>query len=165
MKETDKKLSKQNIIIAVLGVALIISIAFGVLSRRNAEKEAGETFHAEFEAEQTKAEIEENDARGIKIPGYSTIVVEAGKKNVSVDIMNPEENEVYFKVKFILSESQELLYESQLIKPGQHLYEIELNRELEAGEYKLLIEYETFLMDGTYSPRNGASVNCILKAL
>ena len=79
--------------------------------------------------------------------------------------MNPGENEVYFKVKFILSESNEVIYESQLIKPGQHLYEIELNRELAEGEYNLVIQYETFLMDGSYSPRNGASVNCILKAL
>ncbi len=165
MKDAKKKLSKQNIVIILLLLALTASVVYGMVSRKSQVAEEGETFEAVFEEEQTKATIEEDDGRGIKIPGYSTIVVEADKKNVNVDIMNPEENEVYFKVKFILSESGELIYESQLIKPGQHLYEIELVRGLAAGEYKLLIEYETFLMDGSYSPRNGASVNCILKAL
>ena len=164
MIEKIKKLPKQNIIIAVLSVSLASSIIFVFISRKKAG-DGKEYFNAVFEEEQTKTQTEEGDARGIKIPGYSSIVVEAGKKNVAVDIMNPGENEVYFKVKFILSESNEVIYESQLIKPGQHLYEIELNRELAEGEYNLVIQYETFLMDGSYSPRNGASVNCILKAL
>ena len=69
---------------------------------------------------------------------------------------------MYFQITFLIGEEQ--IYQSKLIRPGDHLYDITLDRALEAGEYELTIQYDTFSMDETYSPRNGATVNCILKA-
>ena len=72
---------------------------------------------------------------GIQIPGYKTIIVAAGTKDVSVELVNPEENNVYFEISFYLPETKETIYTSKLISPGQTLYDITLERELEAGEY------------------------------
>ena len=55
MIEKIKKLPKQNIIIAVLSVALAASIIFGFISRQKAG-DGKEAFNAVFEEEQTKTQ-------------------------------------------------------------------------------------------------------------
>ena len=91
------------------------------------------SFVPEFEQAQSWQTTEESTEKGIEIPGIT----------------------------FLIGEEQ--IYQSKLIRPGDHLYDITLDRALEAGEYELTIQYDTFSMDETYSPRNGATVNCILK--
>lgn len=76
--------------------------------------------------------------------------------------MNPEENEVYFQISFYLPDTDETIYTSKLIRPGQHLYEITLEKAMEAGEYPLTVKYDTFTADEDMTPRNGAEVNCTL---
>lgn len=158
-----KKLTLQNGIILLLVLLLLATGVYSMSGGRRGWNTESETTVPEFEEEQTKASAEAAADRGIRIPGYSVILVPAGTREVSVDLYNPEENEVYFKVKLLLSDTGEELYESKLIKPGQHLYEIELNRALEAGDYNLQLEYETLSMDGNYSGKNGAKLNCTLR--
>ena len=99
---------------------------------------------------------------GIQIPGYESITIPAGTTEVSVELMNPEENNVYFEISFYLPETDETIYTSKMIQPGQHLYEITLDRAMEAGEYPLTIRYGTYSADEAMTPRNGAEVNCTL---
>lgn len=101
-------------------------------------------------------------ADGIQIPGYKSITIPAGTKDVSVELMNPEENQVYFQISFYLPDTEETIYTSRMIKPGQHLYEITLDKEMAAGEYPLTVRYDTFSADEAMTPRNGAEVNCTL---
>ncbi|MDD3338855.1 MAG: hypothetical protein PHS82_08390 [Lachnospiraceae bacterium] len=122
-------------------------------------------YSPEFEAEQEKQDGEDSESSvepGIKIPGYKSINIDAGTKDVAVELVNPEENQVYFKISFYLPETDETIYASDLIKPGQHLYEITLDREMEPGEYPLTVKYETSSADENMTPRNGADVNCTL---
>ncbi len=49
-------------------------------------------------------------------------------------------------------------------RAADSLYDITLERELEAGEYPLTVQYKTYSMDEEYTPRNGAEVNCTLIA-
>lgn len=116
----------------------------------------------EFEEGQVQDIQEASTSKGIKIPGYSTIPVNAQSSEISVDLVNPDENEVYFQISFYLTDTQELIYQSKLLAPGQHLYSINLDRALDNGEYPLTIQYDTFSMDGAFTPKNGASVNCFL---
>lgn len=81
---------------------------------------------------------------------------------MSVELNNPEENQVYFRISFYLPETEETIYTSKIIKPGQSLYEITLEKEMETGEYPLTVKYETFTADEEMTPRNGAEVNCTL---
>lgn len=153
---------------AAIAAAAVIAAAGGyVLINGNPLSQGDVTSYAsaaeyEFEEGQTQSIEEASVTKGIKIPGYSTIPVSADSTEVSVDLQNPDENEVYFQISFYLTDTDELIYQSKLLSPGQHLYSIELARGLEAGEYPLTIRYDTFSMDGSYTPKNGASVNCFL---
>ena len=118
-----------------------------------------------FEEDQEKPDDKDQEGsvdEGIQIPGYDSIVIPAGTKDVSVELMNPEENEVYFQISFYLPDTDETIYTSDLIRPGQHLYDITLEREMEAGEYPLTVKYATFTADEAMAPQNGADVSCTL---
>lgn len=149
-------------IVASAGVIAVVLTGTIILNRNSAAGGEVTSFIPEFETAQTQDIQEASVSKGIQIPGYSTIPVTANSEEISIDLQNPDENEVYFQISFYLTDTQELIYQSKLIEPGQHLYSITLNHGLEAGEYPLTIQYDTFSMDGSYTPKNGAAVNCIL---
>ena len=126
----------------------------------------GAVYHGEEEKNRYSSTCaglcEASVGRGIQIPGYKSIEIPAGTKDVSVELTNPEENQVYFQISFYLPETDETIYSSDLIKPGQSLYEITLEKEMEAGEYPLTVQYATFTADEEMAPQNGAEVNCTL---
>ena len=142
----------------ITGVILLVILIFGVGIYWYTRPKEVTSYTPEFETSQTKKESEKNTGNveaGIQIPGYKTIIVAAGTKDVSVELVNPEENNVYFEISFYLPETKETIYTSKLISP---------ERELEAGEYPLTVQYKTYSMDEEYTPRNGAEVNCTLIA-
>lgn len=151
-----------RILVPVLIVLLIIVGV--VLARRPQGTGPVTNITPEFEQEQTRETTGASQSKGIKIPGYSIIPIAADSTDVEIDLYNPEENDVYFQISFYLSDSKELLFESKLLKPGQHLYTISLNRPLPEGEYPITIQYSTFSTDGSFTPKNGAVVDCILRA-
>ena len=152
----------------LVGILLLVALAAALFFM---QKRTGPVtnFTPEFEAEQQQdpeeAQINEPQVgRGIRIPGYSEIHVAANATEVSVDLYNPEENQVYFQIAFVLTDTEEKIYESKLVEPGQHLYKIQLLRTLAPGEYPLTIQYSTFSTDGSFTPKNGATLNCVLVA-
>lgn len=160
---------KQKKLLAVLGLILLaVFVVGGIFFYRSANKGPITNYEAdflpEFEEQQTWQTQEAFLARGIRIPGYTTIPIAANTTQVDVELYNPEENEVYFQIAFFLKETGEKIYESKLIKPGQHLYHITLEKALEAGEHPITIQYSSFSMDDAFTPRNGASVECVLHA-
>lgn len=153
--------SRKKVVLIAAAILSIIVIA-GIYSFVE-PKEV--TNYAEFEEDQKKTENGEPDngvTAGIQIPGYKSIIIPEGTKDVSVELVNPEENAVYFQISFYLPDTDETIYTSKLIKPGQHIYEITLNKEMEAGEYPLTVRYETFSADEEMASRNGAEVHCTL---
>ena len=152
---------KKKIIIAVF---VLVFAAAAVIWAVTRPKEVT-NYDAVFEEDQEKPENEGKEAslgKGRQIPGYKSIEIPAGTKEVSVELTNPEENQVYFQISFYLPETDETIYASDLIKPGQSLYEITLDKSMEAGEYPLTIRYATYSADEAMTPRNGAEVNCTL---
>lgn len=145
---------------------LLVGAVFYGLSQGGTGKEVT-SFPQEFEEDQVRPG-EENESvgseAGIEIPGYKSITIPANTKDVKVDLMNPESNQVYFQISFYLPETDEIIYTSKLIKPGQHLYEITLERAIEPGEYPLTVKYSACSADEAMTPRNGADVNCTLIA-
>lgn len=161
----QKNRKKRKLIVAGIGLAAVI--AAGIIYNRMQPKEVT-NYDTSFEEDQTKPESEGQKAsteKGIQIPGYKTITVASGSKDVDVELMNPEENEVYFEISFYLPDTDETIYTSKKIRPGQHIYHITLNRELQAGEYPLTVKYATYSADENMIPKNGAEVNCTLKVV
>ena len=123
----------------------------------------------------------------IAIPGYESLDFKTGKKKQSVNFYNPEENTCYFRISLVLKadngtgtgkatggeetketertagtdEAEETLWTSELIEPGEEVKSIELDKELESGDYPAILKYECFsLKDET--PLNGAKVEVII---
>lgn len=150
--------------ITILILILVLAAAAAGIYWHTRPKEVT-NYDAEFEEDQERPDSTDQEgsvADGIQIPGYKSITIPAGTKDVSVELMNPEENQVYFQISFYLPDTEETIYTSRMIKPGQHLYEITLDKEMAAGEYLLTVRYDTFSADEAMTPRNGAEVNCTL---
>lgn len=103
------------------------------------------------------------ESSGIQIPGYPSITIEADTQDVAVALLNPEGNPCYFTFELVLADTDEVLYTSGLVPPGQAIYNISLSRPLAAGEYDAVIRISTTsLEDG--SAMNGANVETVLIA-
>lgn len=156
-------MNKKKVIIVILALAVVVG---GVVVYQQTRPKEVTNYDVEFEEEQVKDDEEKTTesgvGEGIQIPGYKSVKIPAGTKDVSVELTNPEENKVYFEISFYLPDTEETIYKSKLIKPGQTLYDITLEREMEAGEYPLVIKYATYTADEEMTPRNGAEVNCTL---
>ncbi len=153
-------MDKNKFIMMGMGCFTLIAICFIVFGDGNY---GNSIFNPQFEEDQFKEQAISGVSEGIKIPGYSTIVVPYGANDVEVNFFNPEENDVYFEISLVLSDSNTEIYKSKLLAPGQHLYNITLNESLGIGTYDMNIVYNTYSMDGNYTPKNGASVACELE--
>ncbi len=151
---TRDKRKRLGIILTIAGAtALLITlffIFFGSKLILNPEHE--------FEPEQSVVQSSQQlDFDSISIPGKESMKIQAEEKSVSVDLYNPEDNKCYFEISILLEDGTEL-YKSKLVKPGQNIYKINLNKELAKGTYNATIHYSTYTMDGNYTPLNGANV-------
>lgn len=98
---------------------------------------------------------------GIKIPGYPSISLPADKQDAEVALLNPEGNPCYFTFELVLTDTDEVLYTSKRVEPGQMIINITLNCALPAGQYNAELRITTAsLQDG--SAMNGANVVTVL---
>lgn len=98
----------------------------------------------------------------IAIPGYESLEFKAGKKKQSVNFYNPDENTCYFKISLVLAgDDGEVLWTSDFIEPGKHIKSMELDKELESGNYSATLKYECFSLKDE-SPLNGSNVETVL---
>ena len=158
-----------HIIIGVVAAVVIITAAvlFG-LQQRPTQAESGFTPDLQegtsaWSGDTLPDKTPENsgEAVGIKIPGYPSISLPANKPDAEVALLNPEGNPCYFTFELVLSDTDEVLYTSKQVPPGQMIEEITLTRPLEAGQYNATLRITTAsLQDG--SAMNGANVETIL---
>ncbi len=94
----------------------------------------------------------------ISVPGIKSLTVTEDSTTASVDLYNPNKNECYFEISILLKDSNRQIYKSDLVRPGQHIYEIQLSTALEAGEYEAILHYDAYTMDGSNTELNGADV-------
>lgn len=63
------------------------------------------------------------------------------------DFKEVDQNVYYLKFSIILKDNEELIYSTDLIKPGYHINNIILNKELEVGDYEISILIEPYKSD------------------
>ena len=101
--------------------------------------------------------------QGIRIPGYPSITVDAGKDNVTMNLFNPEGNPCYFTFEIVLSDTGETIYKSDMVEPGKAITNVKLQHPLATGEHNAVIKISTAsLTDG--KTMNGANVETVLVA-
>ena len=100
---------------------------------------------------------------GVEIPGTPSITIPANQQTVSVDFYNPEGNEglYYLTFKLVLSDTGEVLYESNAVPPGKHIQTITLSRALPAGSYSAEIHVQPYRMSDE-TPTNNAEMKTTL---
>lgn len=100
---------------------------------------------------------------GIKIPGYPSITIAKDTKDVTMALLNPEGNPCYFKFELVLKDTNETIYESKYVPPGQSIYDVTLTKPLSEGEYPAIIKISTVALDQE-TALNGANVETVLIA-
>ncbi|HJJ32747.1 MAG TPA: hypothetical protein O0Y10_04690 [Methanocorpusculum sp.] len=97
--------------------------------------------------------------RGIAIPGWESISIPANQTEVIVDFRNPEANEGYYYMTFELRLADgESLYQSGLVRAGDHIQRITLSRGLPAGTYDAVIHVQPYSADDNLVPKNNADM-------
>lgn len=101
------------------------------------------------------------DAGVITIPGYEAVPLKAGTDTTKVELGNPESNECLFQFDMILADTGEIIYSSDMVKPGTAIMTQQLDRTFETGDYDLIIRVSTCSLDGktTY---NGTDIETTL---
>lgn len=109
-----------------------------------------------------KAPLEETVVKTVAIPGWNVITIPANYSEVYVDFYNPESNTDLYYLTFewrLLNENgYDVIYKSDLMKPGEHTKKIALSRSFEAGEYETVIFVQPYKMNDN-SPTNNANMN------
>lgn len=146
-----KKLRTTGFVMVLVGVTMLASMALFVWF--------GYDFVLQktirFEEDQYRAPMAASPT--ITIPGFKKWNIPAGEEVVASEFYNPEHNQCYFVLTVSLKDSGDLIYESDYLKPGQHLYEVTLEHPMEVGTYDALLQYQTY-SPVDFSPMNGAAV-------
>ena len=147
-EKTENRKSKRKWIIGgVAAAVLVVAIAAGFLlkNNRNAASDGLKVQKNTVEWNQDMKSADED--AGIQIPYYSDVYMEGGTDTIDMTLVNPKENDCYFTYTFILSDTGEEIYQSDLIGPGRALEQVKLNQEVPNGTYKLNIRVDTYTME------------------
>ena len=110
-----------------------------------------------------QSEHVEKNHDSIAIPGYEGIALKADTKQQTVGLPNPPQNTCYFKITLTLEDGT-VLWQSELVEPGEVSEPIKLKQPLKKGTYpNSLLRYECFTMDGNLSPLNSAATKLTLR--
>ncbi|MBR2454533.1 MAG: hypothetical protein IKB36_00600 [Clostridia bacterium] len=122
-----------------------------------------ETTKKETETSTTEKESTTNiNSSSTAIPGYEVIYLKADTKQQNIALENPSQNRCYFKITLLLEDGT-VLWKSDLIKPGKKSEAIYLTQEMQRGNYKAILKYECYSMDGKMKPMNGAETKLSLR--
>ncbi len=145
------------ILLLIIIVIILLLLLFKCSSNRGTEPPPSDSTSTTENKTLDFIPAEGNGNGKITIPGITGIYLKPGVINQTVDFYNPEKNNCLFKISVYLSNDC-LLYQSDYIKPGEHLTNINLNVKLEKGIYQnCLLLYECFSLDGK-TQYNGSSM-------
>ena len=147
--------------IAALLVLLAALVAGGILLYLNTREEGPELDKAAISYEMPDTMVN-TDPESIALPGYSVLTVSNSDGVVHAPLINPKGNTCYFVYTVKLADTGEELYKSGYIEPGSAVPEFELNQELEAGEYDILLEVEAWDIGDYTQALNGGSIEARL---
>jgi flagellar basal body-associated protein FliL len=166
-----KKSKKRYILYIILAVLLIVGGVYaGTRLVKPAEQVGGGVgLYVDPNAKGYVAQTDNAEStQGVAIPGWGSMTIPAGSKNITVDFYNPEDNAGLYYLTFQLclpdssEDGYEVLYTSGLVKPGLHIQNIQLSRALSAGTYNAVIRVQPYRMDEDKTPTNNADMNTTL---
>lgn len=109
-----------------------------------------------------KLEDKSSGQKGIKVPGYDEITIRSNSNIWAMTLLNPEDNNCYFKYTITVNNTTDVIYESDLIEPGKAITEFEPSFKLDKGDYELYLTISTYSLDQNLTPLNGAEIKTTL---
>lgn len=171
-KEQEEKEKKNKKILLILLLLLLIFIALfiGIKIGSSHNKNNGGvnlTVDKDSKDKIEKKEKNETVTKGVSIPGWTDITLPANSTKAKVDFYNPEANKdlYYLTFQLIIIEkdgSQKVIYESKLVEPGKHIYDIKLGYKLTAGDYEGIVHVQPYRMKDK-SQTNAADLKTNIK--
>ncbi len=80
----------------------------------------------------------------IQVAGFSSWHIPSGQtENIPVSLSNPKDNPCYFSFEIRLKDTNEVLYTSNMVAPGNEIKRININKPLNSGEYTALVHIST----------------------
>ncbi len=163
---SQQKNVRKNRKIWMIGAVFVIVLAAGItagyflLGDRDTASNGLKVQKNTIEWDQDMQSADKN--ADIQIPYYGDVYMEGGSDKIDMTLVNPKENDCYFVYTFILSDTGEEIYQSDLIEPGRALTEADLEDEVPAGTYKMDIRIDTYTMDDQKTLNNAVvSTNLI----
>ena len=139
----------------IVGILLVV-IAFLTFKLYNINP----TIIRQQEVLETTPPVEKNPD-SIAIPGYEILELQANSKTQILCLPNPEQNVCYFQIALYMEDGA-LLWQSEMIAPGDTSQPISLTKPLDQGTYpNAILKYSCFKMDGV-TPLNGAETKLTL---
>lgn len=167
------KSNKKTILIVLLCIILaLMGVGIGIKIAGNSNNAAGGGVGLTIDknaGEYVAPEVDTTPTQGVAIPGWGSLTIPPNTKKVTVDFMNPIQNEglyyLTFELRLLNGNDYEVLYTSGLVEPGLHIQSIELSRGLPAGEYDAVVHVQPYRMDEAKTPTNNADMelNLIVK--
>ena len=88
----------------------------------------------------------------VKVPGYSSFTLSS--KKTTLYLKNPSENEVSFKYFLVDTDTNKVIYESNLIAPGKP-YPLDVRKLLNVGIHHISINIDAYReINGEFVKRN-----------
>lgn len=153
-----KKRRRKRWILCLLLVLLLFLIL--LLSLKSCQKNAPPEPQPIEESEEPKTLDFEaaNEQEKITIPAVTGLNMVAGQTHQPVDFYNPDTNNCYFRLSLYLSDDT-LLYQSDYLKPSEHIVEITITRNLKIGTYKnCRLVFDCYTLDEAKEPLNSGTV-------
>ena len=94
----------------------------------------------------------------VRFPEIADITLQSDGSVAEVNLINPADNNCRLVFKIILSQTEELLYRSQMVDPGEEIESIVLDQPLQQGTYEAVMHIIAYMpesaseMDATAKP-------------
>lgn len=98
----------------------------------------------------------------VSIPGWEYITVLEGSNIAEVDLYNPIQNRDNYNLAFSIYldtvSGYEAIYQSKLVTPGNHIYNIKLDGVLAKGDYDAIVHIQPYRIKDN-SPTNNSDIH------
>ena len=88
----------------------------------------------------------------IQIAGFSSWHIPVGRtESIPISLKNPDNNPCYFSFDIYLKDTNEVLYTSKMVKPGDEIARININKALSSGKYTAVVHINTNELETGYA--------------
>lgn len=142
-------------------LALLLSLLFAFCGRSDSLPAADNPWTPTIDQHigESSTVSENSSVPQIKIAGFSSWHISAGQtENIPIVLKNPEGNPCYFSFSIVLTDTDEVIYQSDMVPPGEAIRRVNISKPLSAGTHSARIQIRTNELE-TGREMNSANLN------